>query len=542
MTGTTVVREFTELSHDGWARHLGTGADPAAVLERLGERSIVGLLADAAASAGAASGAGPAQLTVDDEGVDFATLAAATGGVAAHLRASGVGVGDVVAVCGPTRLELVQAYLGVLAAGATAMLVDPRYTPHEVAHLVDTAAPVGCIADPSTPVASLVQCVAGLADAGAGADAGVVGVAELVAGSSGGALTDPGPGAPALLAFTSGTTGRPKAVPLTHRNVVSSALGVALAWRWSAADVCVHALPLFHQHGLSALHIALAFSSRLVVRSRFDPADLARTVAAHGASVLFAVPAIHDRLLASDEVAPSQLASLRLATSGSAPLPPALAARLRTELYGCVLVERYGSTEAGLDLSLPVDGSGVPGSVGFPLPGVEVALRAEAGAVGDGGDLRTGELLVRGPQVFAGYLGLGSEGFDGGYFCTGDLVTLDDAGSFTIVGRSKDIIITGGFNVAPREVEDALEAEPDVQRAAVVGVPSTRWGEAVAAAVVPAPGASPETADLLARVAQRLAPYKVPRRVLVVAELPADPLGKVRRAEVAALFPPDPAG
>jgi malonyl-CoA/methylmalonyl-CoA synthetase len=343
--------------------------------------------------------------------------------------------------------------------------------------------------------------------------------------------------APALLAYTSGTTGAAKAVPLAHANLLASVRGVMLAWRWSEADVLVHSLPLSHQHGLGGVHATLLAGSRAVILGSFDPEALCGAIADARATVLFAVPAVYERLAGWEGIAGARLDSLRLLVSGSAPLSPALAERVEA-VTGQLPLERYGTTESGLDVSNPLEGPRRVGSVGLPLPGVEVLIADEHGApLADGQD---GEINLRGPQVFGGYRGNAAataEAFhEGGWFRTGDVGRIDpDDGYLEITGRIKDLIITGGLNVYPREVELALESAPGVARAAVVGLASERWGEEVAAAVVADGADPPNTDELIAFARERLAPYKCPKRVVVVDELPVNALGKLLRPAVAEL-------
>jgi malonyl-CoA/methylmalonyl-CoA synthetase len=290
--------------------------------------------------------------------------------------------------------------------------------------------------------------------------------------------------------------------------------------------VLVHALPLSHQHGLSGVHLSLLCGSRAVVFSRFDPAALTDAIVEHRATVLFAVPAMYERLSAWDGIGDAELGSLRLAVSGSAPLSPVLAERVESWL-GQLPLERYGSTEAGLDVSNVYDGPRRPGRVGWPLPGIEVRL--------DGDD---GEILVRGPQVFGGYWrrpeATGEALTDDGWFRTGDLGRVDETdGSLEITGRSKELIISGGLNVYPREVEAALEDHPAVAQVAVAGVPSERWGEEVVAFVVPAGDLDGDA--LIAHARERLSAYKCPKRVVALEELPVNRMGKVRRDALAAM-------
>jgi malonyl-CoA/methylmalonyl-CoA synthetase len=469
-----------------------------------------------------------------------------------------------VVLCGSTSSALVIGYLGLLRAGAVVVLANPAYTRAELAHLVADSGAGHALADPEP---------AGLLDDLVGHVVRLDDAASAAHGPTPEPVT-PGSDAVALLAYTSGTTGAPKGVPLTHANLLSSIRGAMLAWRWSAADVLVHALPLSHQHGLGGVHATLLAGSRAVVLSRFSPDALAEAAERHRATVLFAVPAMYERLTADQVACQRVRRTLRLAVCGSAPLTPALAGRV-TEALGRAPLERYGSTEAGLDVSLPLAGPGGPGTVGLPLPGVRLRLvpvaegsdDAPNGAPGDGADRAAddgshsaeraaddgshsaeraaddgshGEVVVRGPQVFAGYWHnpeATAEAFRDGWFRTGDLGRLEpDTGYLRLTGRLKELIISGGMNVSPREVELALDDHPEVAEVAVAGVPSRRWGEEVTAWVVPAAGAHPDERELLEHAAGRLAPYKRPKRVYLVDELPRNTMGKVQRAR---LRPPD---
>ena len=300
----------------------------------------------------------------------------------------------------------------------------------------------------------------------------------------------------ALLAYTSGTTGRPKGVPLTHRQVAVSIRAAMAAWRWSADDVLAHALPLFHQHGLGGVHAALIAGGTVHIRSKFTPADLARTVADTG-------PARCSRFRRSTrrslDVQVAPLTGLRLAVCGSAPLSPALAERLPAVLGRLPLV-RYGTTESGLDVSNPLDDPRGD-TVGIPLPGVLARIWAQEGGPRAPGE--DGEIQISGPQVFAGYwndpAATAAAFSPDGWFRTGDIGTLDPAtGHLVIRGRTKEMIITGGLNVYPREVEIALEAHRFVAEAAVAGVPDDRWGERVTAWVVIRDGHGFDEAGMIA--------------------------------------------
>ena len=274
-------------------------------------------------------------------------------------------------------------------------------------------------------------------------------------------------------------------MPLTHRQLAVSIRAAMAAWRWQADDVLVHALPLYHQHGLGGLHTALIAGGTVHIRSKFSAADLVRAAGDTRASVLFAVPTIYQALMdCAGAARAGGLRGLRLAVCGSAPLSPALAERLPTVLGRLPLV-RYGTTESGLDVSNPVaDPRG--DTIGVPLPGVLARIRAAAGLADPGQD---GEIQLRGPQVFAGYwndpAATEAAFTPDGWFRTGDIGAVDPAtGHLVIRGRTKEMIITGGLNVYPREVEIALESHPSVAEAAVAGVPDERWGERVTAWVV----------------------------------------------------------
>jgi malonyl-CoA/methylmalonyl-CoA synthetase len=330
------------------------------------------------------------------------------------------------------------------------------------------------------------------------------------------------PDDPALIGYTSGTTGSPKGAVLTHANVLAGSESVRLAWRWTASDRLVLALPLFHVHGLCVgLHGTLLAGASAVLLPHFDVDSVLDAISAHDASLFFGVPTMYHRLARSPRV--EELAALRLCVSGSAPLPAELH-RTLAERGGQQVLERYGMTETVMNVSNPYDGERRPGSVGLPLPGVE--LRLSNG--------RDGEIQLRGPNVFAGYwerAQASRECFSDGWFRTGDLGALDPDGYLRILGRSKELIISGGFNVYPREVEEVLLAHPAVAEAAVVGTPSDEWGEVVTAFVVPS-GDAPPAESLIAFAAEQLAPFKRPRLLQFVDTLPRNALGKVLKHEL----------
>jgi len=395
------------------------------------------------------------------------------------------------------------------------VLANPGYTAAELGHLVTDSGAVLAFADP-VPRRLL-----------AGRDSVVTAdVADLPEGDARADAIAAGPQDIALLAYTSGTTGRPKGVPLTHLQLAASIRSAMAAWRWSADDVLAHALPVYHQHGLSGLHTALIAGGTVHIRSRFSPADLVRTIGETGATVLFGVPAIYQSLMSAD-VAP--LRRLRLAVCGSAPLNPVLAERL-AEVLGRLPLIRYGTTETGLNVSNPLDNPRGD-TVGVPLPGVLARVWAADGEAGPGAD---GEIQIRGPHVLAGYwhdpAATEAAVTADGWFRTGDIGAVDPAtGHLRIRGRTKEMIITGGLNVYPREVEIVLEEHPSVAEAAVVGVPHERWGEQVTAWVVMRDGHGFDEAALIAYARARLAGYKCPKQVFQRASLPRNHVGKIIR-------------
>ena len=506
-----------------WRAHLGRDADDE-LLRELGS----GSLAAAFHATAGARGDAPA-LAIDGAGATHGELDDRAARVAGWLRARGVEPGDRVLLCGPNSLPLVVAYLATLRVGATALPVGATLTGSELAGIAAAAGPVAAFAG-GAALPALRTLAAGATPVVALDDDSGPSLAEAEATGEAIEPADVRGSATALLAFTSGTTGRPKGVPLSHANLLSSIRSAMLAWRWTADDVLVHALPLSHQHGLGGVHATLLAGSRAAIHAGFDAARLARTVAAERATVLFAVPAIYQRLVRTEGIGGSSFASLRLAISGSAPLSPALFERAG-ELLGREPLERYGTTESGLDTSNPYEGDRRPGSVGLPLPGVSMAIANPDGTPLEPGS--DGEIVFRGPQVFAGYTDdaeTAAAFHPGGWFRTGDIGRVDPGdGSLAITGRSKEVIITGGLNVNPREVELALETYAGVSAAAVVGVASERWGEEVVAFVVAESGRAPNDVDLIAHARTRLAAYKCPKRVILIGELPMNAIGKLDR-------------
>jgi len=333
----------------------------------------------------------------------------------------------------------------------------------------------------------------------------------------------------AAILYTSGTTGRSKGAMLSHGNLLGNARVLQEAWGWSPGDVLLHALPIFHVHGLFvAIHGALLNGSPMVWFSRFDPAAVAARLAE--ATVFMGVPTMYVRLLGHTALSEDGCRGMRLFVSGSAPLLPETFERWR-ERTGHAILERYGMSETVMLTSNPYVGERRAGTVGLPLPGVDVRVRLDSGAVAKPDEI--GGIEVSGPSVFAGYWRMPERTRDDftsdGWFRTGDVGRFDADGYLTIVGRSKDLIISGGYNVYPAEVEAAINQLPGVAESAVVGAPHPDFGESVLALVVPRAGASIEPQGVIAALKERIANFKVPKEVIVVDELPRNAMGKVQK-------------
>jgi malonyl-CoA/methylmalonyl-CoA synthetase len=333
----------------------------------------------------------------------------------------------------------------------------------------------------------------------------------------------------AAILYTSGTTGRAKGAMLSHRNLASNALTLVDAWGFTRGDVLLHALPLYHVHGLFvACHCALLSASRMLWLPKFDAAEVMGQLP--HASVMMGVPTFYTRLLAEVAFTEDACRSVRLFISGSAPLLPETFNEFRSR-SGHAILERYGMSETGMNTSNPLRGERICGSVGPPLPGVALRVVDDdarpclPGAIGG--------IEVKGPNVFAGYWRMPDRTRDeftaDGFFKTGDMGELLDNGYLKIVGRAKDLIITGGLNVYPKEIEERIDALPGIAESAVIGVPDPDFGEAVTAVVVAKAGHAPSEAELIAALKAEIANFKVPKRVHFVAELPRNAMGKVEK-------------
>jgi malonyl-CoA/methylmalonyl-CoA synthetase len=339
----------------------------------------------------------------------------------------------------------------------------------------------------------------------------------------------------AVIIYTSGTTGRPKGAEITHGNLVSNLEALHEAWGWTPDDVLLHVLPIFHVHGLFvALHGALHAGATTLLMRELDAKRTLQMLSSGGCTVFMAVPTIHQRLLDVPDANHFDLSQVRLITSGSDRLPDEVFNGFQ-KIFGYILLERYGMTETGMNCSNALHGERRLGSVGLPLAGVEVrVVNPENDQSLPDGEI--GEVQLRGPNVFKGYWKQPqktAESFTGdGWFRTGDLGFRESDGYLTLCGRSKDLIISGGLNIYPPEVERVLVEHPSVSACAVIGCPDREWGERVTAVVVLHQGESISSADLISFCRERLAPYKSPKSIVFKDDLPRNAMGKVQKAEL----------
>lgn len=461
--------------------------------------------------------------TTDGE-LSYGELARAARAHAARLAAEGVKPGDRVALWATPNARTVAAFVGNALCGVTSVPLNPAIGERELAHLLADAAPKMVLAADKAPFVARAPDTCEIE----------------VTGPTSIRLVELAPNAPALVLYTSGTTGPPKGAVLTFANLAHNLDALADAWAWSEDDILVHALPLFHVHGLClGLFGSLRKGASLRLLPRFSPAAVCEALA-DGSSLFFGVPTMYRRLVEHCEAAPGAAAALtraRLLVSGSAALPVREHQRIEA-LSGQRPVERYGLTETLINCSTRHDGSRPAGTVGPPLNGVQLRLLDEAGAA-LAPDEPFGEVAVRSPSVFAGYLNRAeatTKTIDAdGFFHTGDMGSLDSNGNLRLVGRkSTDIIKTGGYKVGAGEVEAALLEHPAVREAAVVGIADDDLGERIAAFVVLLPGSEVANEALIEHVAGTLAPHKRPRLVRQVDALPKNAMGKVQKSRLRA--------
>ncbi|MER9250608.1 malonyl-CoA synthase [Mesorhizobium sp. M0598] len=467
----------------------------------------------------------------DGRSISYGEMLARSAQLAHVLSQLGVEAGDRVAVQVEKSPEAIFLYLACLRAGAIFLPLNTAYTLTELDYFFRDAEPRLIVCDPArvTEIGVLAQ-----ASGAAVATLGSKGEGSLTDRASEAAMdfhdVARGPDDLAAILYTSGTTGRSKGAMLSHENLASNARVLVDLWRFTAADVLIHALPVFHTHGLFvATNVVLMAGASMLFETKFDPARIVSLLPR--ATVLMGVPTFYVRLLQQDGLNRQAAKNIRLFISGSAPLL-AETHRAWRERTGHAILERYGMTETNMNTSNPYDGERRAGTVGFPVTGVSLRITdPESGETLAKGDV--GMIEVRGPNVFCGYWRMPektkAEFRDDGFFITGDLGLIDADGYVHIVGRGKDLIISGGYNIYPKEVESEIDALPGVAESAVIGVAHPDFGEGVTAVVVRAPGSTISAAGIVEAIAGRLARYKHPKRVIFVDELPRNTMGKVQK-------------
>ncbi len=471
-------------------------------------------------------------IKADGSTMSYADMLDRSAQIANVLVLDGVEPGDRVAVQVEKTVENFLTYLAVLRAGAVYLPLNTAYTLAELDYFIGDAEPKLVICDPAKHE--------GLSEIAR--KRGVAAIETLDAKGQG-SLIDAANKAPkdfadvpredddlAAILYTSGTTGRSKGAMLTHRNLASNAQTLVEYWRFTDKDVLLHALPIYHTHGLFvASNTIMLAGGAMIFLPKFDADEVMSYLPK--ATAMMGVPTFYTRLLKHPGLTKDATAHMRLFVSGSAPLLAETHDEFRAKT-GQAILERYGMTETNMNTSNPYDGDRIAGTVGFPLPGVEARIAdPESGAVLPQGEI--GVIEVKGPNVFQGYWRMPektkAEFRADGFFITGDVGKIDERGYVHIVGRAKDLIITGGFNVYPKEVESEIDALPGVIESAVIGCPHPDFGEGVTAVVVLKKDAKPDEKAIIANLESRLAKFKLPKRVLFVDELPRNTMGKVQK-------------
>lgn len=456
-----------------------------------------------------------------DKVYSFGEIGSRAARMASLLEARGLKAGDRLCVYLPNCLESIDLFLAATRLGVILVPVNILYRDREIRHIVSDAEPAAIVSAPEfeailPPLTSIWR-------------AGDLAREAEAAEPSRTRITDPD--APAAIVYTSGTTGASKGAVLSHNVFAVNAVNIASCWRMTSADRLLLTLPLFHVHGLgNGICSWLLSGCRLMLTERFDHTQAEKWFLEFKPTVFFGVPTMYARLLETARETASRIGSgMRLFVCGSAPLPAQVLEDFRS-LFGHTILERYGMSETLMNISNPYAGERRPGSVGLPLPGVSAQIvDAEFRPVPDG---TPGELLLRGSNVFSGYWrrpDATREAFHDGWFRTGDIAVRSADGYYTLQGRRSDLIISGGFNIYPREIEELLAEQPEVAEAAVAGRPDRLRGEVPVAYVVPAPGCRVDPAALEAACRAHLASFKVPRAFIEVEKLPRTALGKVQK-------------
>ncbi len=447
----------------------------------------------------------------------------------------GLKKGDRIIVQVDKSPECLMVYFACLRAGLVYLPLNTAYRRHELEYYISDAGPslIVCAPESEGTFNELTDVVIRTLD---GTGNGSIIEARDCAGDFGGAPCEPDDTAAIL--YTSGTTGKPKGAMITHRNLAANALALHKAWGWTRGDIMLHALPIFHIHGLFvAVHLPVLNASPIIFLDRFEPQTVIDRLP--DATVYMGVPTNYTRLLANPGLDRDACRNMRLFTSGSAPLLPQTFNEFR-ERTGHTIIERYGMTETGMNTSNPIDGPRKPGTVGPVLEGVTARIVDDAGNEVSTG--QPGNLLIKGDNVFKGYWRMAEktadEFTDDGFFKTGDVATIDEDGYIAIVGRNKDLIITGGLNVYPKEVEAVIDEMVGIVESAVIGVPDDDFGEAVTAIVVTGENSTVTEESIIRHLKANLANFKAARRVHFVDALPRNAMGKVQKNVLRESFSP----
>ena len=487
--------------------------------------NLYSLIAESAVKAGERS------FLVENDRVrlTYDQLDAATGRYAQALAAAGAKPGDRLLVQVEKSVENVLLYLAALRSGLIYVPLNTAYTPTELAYFISDAEPSVLICEPARAEALAVPDGVRYLTLDAHGQGTLAEAVAAVAPMRFETIERRRDDLAAIL-YTSGTTGRSKGAMLSHDNLASNALTLKEYWRWRSGDVLIHALPIYHVHGLFvALHGAMLNGSTVLFHKGFDADKVLADFAS--ATILMGVPTFYVRLAAHPGLTREDCANMRLFISGSAPLLEATFDEFAAK-SGHRILERYGMTEAGMITSNPYEGERIPGTVGYPLPGVSARVCDERGIEMPRGE--PGVLEIKGPNLFKGYWRNPEKTAEDmrpdGYFVTGDVATMADDGRVSIVGRAKDLIIAGGLNIYPKEIELTIDAIPGVAESAVIGVPHSDLGEAVVAVVTRQAGSDLDEPAVLAAIAEKLARFKQPRRIVFVESLPRNQMGKVQKA------------
>ena len=471
----------------------------------------------------------------DAPAIHYGELPARTAKIAGALRALGVNPGDRVAVQVEKSPEAILLYLACLRVGGVYLPLNTGYTSAEIEYFLRDAQPALFVCRPCDLDAANALCkplpkttVASLGSAG---DGTLIEQADKAVPFDG--IEPRNSDDLASILYTSGTTGRSKGAMLSHGNLASNARALCDTWRFTPNDRLIHALPIFHIHGLFvACNTVLSTGASMLYLPQFD-ADTIIDAMAYG-SLLMGVPTFYTRLLKSPRLSAETTHNMRLFISGSAPLTSETHNAFR-ERTGQAILERYGMTETGMNASNPYEGDRRAGSVGFPLPGVEIRI-TQPGSDDVLPNGEVGMIEVRGPNVFSGYWGMPEKTAEelraDGWFMTGDLGHFDADGYLNIVGRDKDLVISGGYNVYPKEVEQIIDEHPAVEESAIIGVAHPDFGEGVTAIVVTVSGQTLSEAEVMQSLSDRVARFKQPKRVFFVDSLPRNTMGKVQKNQL----------